>query len=355
MPREPVVLPVVVHIVYAADAENLSDAQIQSQIDILNRDFRGDTPGRHRIPHYFREKIGSAGWQFCLASQDPTGVATDGIIRVRTAVPAVAHPNTKERDMRVIKHSRLGGSDAWDTDRYINIWVGSTGSDAVIGDATFPGTAPDGEDGVTVDYRVFGGVGGALGEAPYHLGKTLTHEMGHYFDLYHLAGGGGCDKDDGVEDTPVQAREYFECRHSELQSCGSPDMIQNFMSLAEDPCLLFFTKGQIARMEQTLLTLRPGLMRSDLVCVRPDLPEGGLSGQFFTVESISTGQLIVQFKGIPETGTRLALYDLTGRLILEERTGGEQFYPMDTAGLPLGVYFLRVNHRDRAHTVKVLL
>lgn len=354
--RTDVVFQVVVHLVYASDKENLSDAVIRSQIDILNRDFSGATSGLHRVKNIgFRELIATPGWRFCLASTDPDGRPTNGIVRVQTNVPGIAHPGSLDRGLRKIKHTALGGSDAWDTDKYINIWVGSTGDDVVIGDATFPGTAKDGEDGIMVDYRVFGGFGETLGYIPFHLGKTLTHEMGHFFNLAHLSGNGDCNADDGVADTPPQGREYFDCPGGPVSSCGSEDMVQNFLSLASDPCLLFFTRGQVARMDSALLQYRSSLIGHLTECELEGPSPGNLGEQVTVINPIRAGQILMSFSGYPDQPIHCDLFDLTGREIRSQQVSGESFFAWDVDDLPAGIYLLRFTRGEERHTVKVML
>jgi hypothetical protein len=321
----------------------------------LNRDFSGQTPGQYRISGRFRELVAAPGWQFCLANEDPSGNPTSGIVRVNTTEKAIANPGALERGLRKIKHSNLGGSDAWDTERYINIWVGSTGDDVVIGDATFPEAAKDGEDGVMIDYRVFGGLGTSLSFDPFHLGKTLTHEIGHYFNLIHLSGNGDCDDDDGVEDTPDQSGEYFDCPEIPVYSCGSEDMAQNFLSLASDPCLLFFTQGQVDRMNNALMTYRSALLSQNTECALPEIPDGKIEDQFSVISSLQTQQIIRQFKGYAKGKIQIRIFDLAGKEFIKETLEGFTFYPIPTDTFPNGIYILEIQIGNNKKAIKVIL
>jgi hypothetical protein len=352
-PRAAYEMQIVVHIVYNDEEQNLSDAQVRSQIDLLNRDFNGMTDGRSRISNTFRDLVGVPGWRFCLATTDPVGLPTDGIVRVQTNETNIAHPGSLERGLRKIKHTNLGGSDAWDPDRYINVWVGNTGGDFVIGDATFPGTATEDEDGIMVDYRLFGGLGGVLHYYPFHLGKTLTHEMGHYFNLAHLSGNGGCDVDDGVEDTPQQGQEYFNCPSGPVGTCGSEDMVQNFMSLASDPCLLFFTKGQVDRMEQAVLAFRSGLIEPRRVC--GDSIQQGTLESFSVIVSLGTHQLLIQSEEYLTDPVHARLIDLSGREIWKATMQDGYFFPFQIQDLPMGVYVLQLVYGEQSRSFKLVL
>ncbi|HZE84506.1 MAG TPA: hypothetical protein VE035_09365, partial [Puia sp.] len=138
-----ITIPVIVHIVYYSPAENISDAQVQSQIDVLNRDYRKLNADTSRIPQYYSPMATDCGIQFALAKVDTSGYATTGIVRKHTDV------QTFGVDDR-IKSSARGGDDAWDKDRYLNIWVGNL-SQGILGYSSMPG-APKEVDGVTIQY-----------------------------------------------------------------------------------------------------------------------------------------------------------------------------------------------------------
>lgn len=234
-------IPVVIHVVYKNANENISDAQIFTQIEALNRDFRKLNADTSLTPAPFKELAADCEFQFCLAQVDPNGNPTTGIIRVPTTVG----PFTADD---AVKFTSRGGDDAWDRNKYLNIWVCNIMG--YLGYASFPG-APAELDGVVCNSAAFG-VGGTSYQ-PYHLGRTATHEIGHWMNLYHIWGddGTGCLGSDRVDDTPNQAGYNMNCPAFPKISCNNGpngDMFMNFMDYGYDNCMTIFTEGQKARM-----------------------------------------------------------------------------------------------------------
>ncbi|RMG71443.1 MAG: T9SS C-terminal target domain-containing protein [Bacteroidetes bacterium] len=225
-------IPVVVHVVYRTATENISDAQIQSQIDVLNEDFRRlNADADNTWPQAADAEI-----EFCLASVDPNGNATTGITRTSTTVTSHGTDNS-------VKFNSQGGKDAWPAGDYLNMWVCNIGG-SILGYAQFPGGAAA-TDGVVMDYRYFGTIGTAT--APFDLGRTATHEVGHWLNLRHIWGDGNCSVDDFVSDTPTSDAPNYGCAVGHV-SCSSTDMVQNYMDYSDDGCMNLFTTGQKNRM-----------------------------------------------------------------------------------------------------------
>ena len=184
-------IPVVVHVVYNNSTENISTAQVQSQIDILNEDFRRLNADASNTPSGFQSVAADAEIEFCLASTDPNGNSTTGITRTSTSQSSFSYNNDG------VKYSSSGGIDAWNTSEYLNIWVCDLSS-GLLGYAQFPGGNAS-SDGVVCDYAYFGNIGTAT--SPFHLGRTATHEVGHYLNLRHIWGDSNCGND-YCNDTP---------------------------------------------------------------------------------------------------------------------------------------------------------
>lgn len=241
-----ITIPVVVHVVYNSNEQNISAAQINSQIRILNEDYRRlNSDANNKWPQAADVKI-----EFCLAKIDPNGNPTTGITRTST---------TKLRFSAFlddIKFNSTGGKDAWSRDDYLNIWVGRL-SGSVLGYAQFPG-GPAETDGVVIDYQYFGNIGTAT--YPFDLGRTATHEVGHWLNLHHIWGDGGCGATDHVHDTPDANRAAYGCQLGRV-TCGTEDMVDNYMDYGDDRCLVLFTQGQGDRMH-ALFT--PGGGRYDI-------------------------------------------------------------------------------------------
>ncbi len=252
--NEIITIPVVVHVVYATAAQNVSDQQILSQIEVLNRDFRRLNPDTGNTPQVFKPVGADAGIEFCLASRDPQGNFTTGITRTPTTNTNFTTFNN------AVKYDVTGGKSAWNTSEYLNIWVCNI-QGSVLGYAQFPGGNPA-TDGIVVDYLAFGTTGSA--QSPYNGGRTTTHEIGHWLNLYHIWGddGGACTGTDYVGDTPNQGGEYYGCPSFPQTSCGSQDMFMNYMDYVNDNCSNIFTQGQRDRMRAAINIWRSGLLTS---------------------------------------------------------------------------------------------
>jgi len=246
-------IPVVVHVVYPTENENISEEQIHSQIDALNRDFNNANSNLDRVHPDFRDRIANVGFNFCLATIDPQGNPTNGITRTPTNnnLFVVSEGN--------IYHSERGGKDAWNTEEYLNIWVTKMAPN-FAGYGSKPNENPPDEDGVVLSVNYFGQSGIALPN--YQLGRTGTHEVGHYFNIFH-PWGNNCDHDDFVADTPTQSDDYNGCPNTDESSCDSRDITANFMNNSEDACLAMFTRGQAMRMQAALIHARSGLLNGN--------------------------------------------------------------------------------------------
>ena len=219
--RSLITIPVVVHVVYRTSTENISDAQIQSQIDVLNADFRRLNSDADNT----WSQAADSEIEFCMASVDPSGNATTGITRTSTTVNGFGTNDA-------VKHNSSGGIDAWPASDYLNIWVCNIGG-GILGYAQFPGGSAS-TDGVVNDYKYLGTMGTA--QSPFDLGRTATHEVGHYLNLRHIWGDGGCSVDDFVSDTPASDAANYGCA-SNHSSCGTADMVQNYMDYSDDSCM----------------------------------------------------------------------------------------------------------------------
>ena len=247
-------IPVVVHVVHnpADPAQNVSVAQIESQIDVLNEDFRANNPDVTKVPGVWTNRVADCNIEFRLASQDPDGDPTDGITWTASTVPFF----TTELDD--VKSSSTGGATPWPSDDYLNLWVCHDLRDSIgrslLGYAQFPGGPPT-TDGVVIASFCFGK--GGTAQAPFDLGRTATHEIGHWLDLRHIWGDdrGSCSGSDMVEDTPNQADATFNRPTFPQISCNNgPDgnMFMNYMDYTDDAAMFMFTEGQSRRMDACL-------------------------------------------------------------------------------------------------------
>ena len=263
-PMEDIIrIPVVVHVVHHTTHQNVSAAQINSQIAVLNRDFRRTNSDAAAVPAVFQPVAADAKIEFTLAVRDPNGGPTHGITRTQTSAREF-HDDTDD-----IKFAASGGHDAWPSDRYLNLWVAPKIMDPDIGEllgyAQFPGGSAN-TDGVVLWYKCLGTEGTAT--RPYHLGRSATHEIGHWLNLLHVWGDddGGCRRSDEVRDTPNQSKSNMGVPTYPNITCRNGphgDMFMNYMDYSDDACLCLFTAGQVARMRAALLGPRASLLTSD--------------------------------------------------------------------------------------------
>lgn len=263
-----VVIPVVVHVVHKNATENVSDAQIQSQIDVLNEDYRRLNTDVSGVPTDFQSLVADARIEFKLAERDPDCNPTTGITRTSTTVTSFSHSTTAASPTarNPVKFNSSGGADGWPSDEYLNLWVCDL-SGGTLGYASFPSdlaSRPD-EDGVVIDFGAFGNTGTAA--APFDLGRTATHEIGHWLNLNHIWGddqnaSDQCSGTDHVDDTPNQDIMNFGCPTHPHASCGSNDMFMNYMDYVDDDCMIMFSNGQSDRMDAVLYTTRTGIVSS---------------------------------------------------------------------------------------------
>jgi hypothetical protein len=241
--RYTVTIPTVVHIVYRTTTENITDAQVQTQIDVLNRDFSATNTDLNLVPTLFQPVIGNIEVQFCLATRSPSGQTTTGITRKSTTISSWGTNDN-------VKRSSQGGVDPWNPAQYLNIWVCNIGG-GILGYAQFPG-GPASTDGVVLDYRYTGTNGTAT--APFNKGRTATHEVGHWLNLRHIWGDANCGSD-LVSDTPVHNTSNGGCpAYPHYSTCsGSPvEMTMNYMDYTDDACMYMFSQGQKSRMRAVL-------------------------------------------------------------------------------------------------------
>ncbi len=348
--RTDVVIPIVFHVVWHEDEENITDQQIRSQVEILNGAFASGTQASTAILDIFKDYAAKPGLRFCLADRDPEGVPTDGILRRYAEEAFLA--DKKVRGRTSIFYDEFGGSNAWDPSRYINVWIAV--SNRFAGYATFPGEVdfPE-EEGIIIDPSYIGNIGSAQQNRPFHQGKTLVHEMGHYFGLRHIWGSfnnPNCADDDGIEDTPPQAQAYSGCPFGTMISCNSPDMYQNHMDFTDDNCSLFFTIGQADKIQSVLKQYRPGLLEQDICTPKtnadpPISISYGIGAKL--VHLTNLGDQILQ--------GQLRIIDLKGSIHYEQRkTLIDQIY-IPVEYLATGVYIIQFYNEQLLALKKIII
>lgn len=266
-------IPVVFHVVYNNTQQNIPDNVIHDQIRILNEDYNRLNADTINMRSDFDDVAGSPRIAFMLAQIDEFGNPTTGITRTNTATATFGSLGAitgSFADLEKVKSTADGGIDPWDQNRYLNIWVCNMSINflgeeitALLGYATPPdglpnwppGSTSNMSDGVVLQYQTVGSnnpnqidLGNGLQNT---LGRTATHEVGHYLGLRHIWGDGGCTEEDGIDDTPNAAdQSNFDCDASKntcvdnILGVDLPDMIENYMDYSADNCQNSFTGGQ---------------------------------------------------------------------------------------------------------------
>lgn len=288
-----VYVPVVFHIVLP-NPYVITEEVVQSQLAALNADFAGRNADSTNIPAAFQAIRGHSMIQFVIAKRTPSGALTNGIERITSST--TGNPNNVTDS---IKRASLGGADAWDPNSYVNIWVGNiANNDGTLGYTQIPGSGVPADDGIFCNILGFGV--STCNASSYNKARTIVHEMGHYFGLFHIWGddendSNKCAGDDfraltvegstytlplnlynppgqgntakDIGDTPNQAIATTNCPAGTVvtDQCSStaPGILyQDFMDYTLDACYSMFTKKQVERMEYVLTTYRNGLLTS---------------------------------------------------------------------------------------------
>jgi len=285
-------LPVIVHVIHNGEAvgvgSNISQGQIQSQLAVLNEDYRNTNPDGTLVPAVYQPRRGDMEVQFVAALRDPNGnvLAEPGIDRVnRNAKGFTAPPYGTTTGNTAYIDNTIKPATSWDPDRYINIWVmGINGG--ILGYAQFPDNTANlgglstigglaATDGVVIATTAYGSrakfpAGNyGTGNNPYDRGRTLTHELGHWFGFRHIWGDSNCG-DDYCADTPTQQQQNFGCVAFPHVTCSNVtgDMSMNYMDYSDDACLYMFTQAQKDRLQAVMLNTprRAALSYSNVAC-----------------------------------------------------------------------------------------
>ena len=312
------IIPVIVHVVHngepVGEGANISAEQVYSQIEVLNEDFRALNADLDETRDVYRPLAGDTKVTFAPALVDPEGNPLEeaGIQRYNGGQASWSVDNFD---------TQVKPSTQFDPYRYANLWTAPL-SGGLLGYAQFPldpvvpgipSGDPDSEisDGVVMGYQYFGSIEKVntpqLQEgAPFNLGRTATHEVGHWLGLRHIWGDGDCGVDDQVADTPTQGSSSSGCPADDASTCGELDMWENYMDYTDDGCMSLFTQGQADRMRTVieLDDMRDQLMDSDV----PVLGNSYFSSQDRRVCAGGT----VEFTSVVEEGFSIVQWEFEG-------------------------------------------
>ena len=361
---ETIRIPVVVHVLYKTENQNLTDSLVKAQIDILNQDYARLNPDTNLTREIFKPVASATGIEFYLAQFDPSGAPTNGIIKKQTDVTSFFSLT----NLDVMKSDANGGADAWPTNQYLNIWVCNLSipilnDPLILGFATPPNSAPNWPagsgatesqyDGVVIHYEVFGSNSNATGTLEsVNRGRTLVHEVGHYLGLRHIwgdAGQGedGCVVDDGLNDTPISAAANQQTCDYSMNSCNEgvddfPDMIENYMDYSDENCLNMFSNQQADAMRFVVENFRSDLLLS--------LPNASMQSPKVNVYPNPSNNKITVQHGISDLNGNVEILDFCGKIVQSTKINkNDSSFGLIVSELASGSYFIRLNSKSGSY------
>jgi hypothetical protein len=344
-------IPVIVHVVYNTAEQNISDEQVQSQIDVMNEDF---TAANRDYNGY------DAGYG-----------AVKGDMSIKFCVVQIRHVATTKKSFGAndqVKKTKTGGDDAIDPTHALNIWVCNLGQN-LLGYAQFPGGAAE-TYGIVILYSAFGrGTQYNLLSA-YNLGRTATHEIGHCLGLRHIWGDARCGND-LVDDTPLHDAANFGCPGEGHRSLctGTPlEMWMNYMDYTDDQCMYLFSDGQVARAEffmstdPQLLTIvnsgscTAGPGNKNLITSRP--ASETTNENFALYPTLTAGLINIECSSSTTGMVQLNIYNESGLLVMKQQlavVSGANSKQVDLGRLTNGFYLVQLNQNNRRTVQKIIV
>jgi predicted Zn-dependent protease len=350
-----ITIPVAVHVLYYTAAQNISDAQVQSQIDVLNEDFTATNSDYNNFDAGYLSVKGDLEIKFCLIQ--------------------VIHKQTQHKSFAVndnMKYSKKGGDDAIDPMHVFNIWVCDIGQN-VLGFAYYPGISPE-KFGVVCHTNAFGKGAQYSLFAAYNLGRTTTHEAGHCLGLVHIWGDSHCG-DDFVGDTPLHNDPNFGCPGpGHLSTCTGtpPEMWMNYMDYTDDKCMYFFSDGQVARADYfitndpqlnsivnsacNLITTTSGFTNGSNTAINASRING--SNRFSIYPAITSDEITLMTSNTVKEKAELSIYNQTGSLVMKQQlfiAEGNNSQTINVSKLGNGIYILRLSSGAEKKTEKFII
>ena len=347
-----ITIPIVFHILYNTPEQNISDAEIESQLVAMNADFMGTNADASKIPSAFKSLMGKPQIQFCLAKRTPTGAPTNGIVHKSTTKASFTANDAA-------KYSSQGGDEAWDTKKYFNIWICNLAG-TLLGYGEFPSTTITKTYGYVGHWKYTGTINS---QAPFNLGRTTTHEIGHCLNLRHIWGDANCGSD-GVSDTPTQQTSNSKCPAFPHVTCSNGpngDMFMNYMDYSDDACMNMFTVGQTTRMLATINNAPYNVLKTSDGCT-PPISTGVISITTDNKVSIypnpNEGIFNVSFNLNEQIGHSLEIRNVLGQVVYKEEIStlnGNYSKAIDIQKFGRGTYTILIVNEHRIMSSKILV
>lgn len=382
----PITVPVVFHIILnnsqisELGGEQAIYERINSQILVLNEDFNAQNSDIAGVPAAFQPVIGNAEIHFEVAKIDINNNAKYGVnflIKDPSFVGYNAHDHSTKRTVS-------GGLDPWDNSKYLNVWVtnivttsgGAGAGGQILGYGYNPELARNLGDpnlaGVVIHYLTLGrrqSVGQKFYSSSTDRGRTLTHEMGHFFKLFHIWGNsdpnnGDCIDDDGIDDTPRQEEATFNCPIGVQANCPNAShpggkMYMNFMDYSGDRCYKMFTEGQVGRIRNELSPTGDSYGLG-LNGWRGYWPTGVTEVQHFNKVVIgpnpTNGVINITFLEKKSDLNSISVYNNMGQII-KTISADKQLknYSIDITNAPTGLYIVHLQFDEGVISEKVVV
>lgn len=380
-------IPVVFHIVLRwQHINNLGGIQgiidrCKSQIDALNRDYNAQNADSVNIPAAFKPLYGNAKIHFGLAHTAPNGAASPGYtidtVTIAGFDPMAQGSYGSGYICSDAKYAAAGGADAWNTAKYLNVWVVNTAPNGtqggfVAGIATHPSMInqlPAVELGCVIHYGTFGRreAGNQYFINNLDSGRVLVHEVGHFLGLWHVWGNdqGGCTADDGVADTPPQdvATQSYCPTFPLLDNCtptGNGVMFMNYMDYSSENCQHMFSNGQVAKINAAAnnsypsLTTHPELIRYPIVTGVSQV--AGNAPAFTVSPNPARNTVMVNVAGNNTQLRKISIINNVGQVMNAiTAENGRDIYAIDVQGLSAGMYFVQCAYQNGVETQKIIV
>ena len=337
-----IVIPVVFHIIWQDDNENLADSVIHHQVEVLNEAFNATNSDTSILTDTLKNWVGNFEISFELAYLDPEGNPTTGITRRKTQAPHFSYWGN------YMKFDSTNGTNAWPTDKYLNFWVCDLYG-GLLGYAQFPG-GPSETDGLVLDWQI---TGNQIYPWTYPNlesfagGRVAVHEVGHWLNLFHPWGNNGQCSEDHIPETGKQEGPVYpsaQCPDTLISNCEPAErvFVKHYMDYCGNACMVCFTKSQVERGMASLMTNRLSIIENYI-----PRPTVNTFDETKINPTLTKGRLYFEF---PEYEGRLdiEIYDIMGRSVWSTNLWGERYYELFLGKNVNGTYIIQLIYNKKS-------